>query len=901
MAENRKTSVLTKERSIARANSIKKGSIEYKIFLNLNKGDSFRGIVFVSFDIIDDQNIFLDFCGDKVDQLFINGDEQDLTSSEEAYESFHREGHIFIPQDTLRGDNQNTIEIHFSNRYYRDGNGLHSYVDVDGEQYVYIQSEPYWGNRVLPYFDQPDLKARFVFHALIPEDWKLVTSVIANSVQKWSECNNPSNGLFRNSIFREFKEAPLQGEYSYWRFPQSAILPTYLFSFAAGPFWSLDLEESKRFKNLPMTLYCRKTMVEFVEPQSHNVFEYNKRGVEYYEQTFGMDYMFTKLDTIVCPEYTIGAMEYPAAVTYSERLFPRGENSIEDITARGSTIMHELAHMWFGNAVSVQWWNETWLKESFADFCCYICAQDTAHLMGFETSPAMNRFLCRKCWGYEEDFQCTSHPIAAQIESTQEADGVFDGISYSKGAAVLKQLVFLIGFENFKKAMKVYFERFAWKNTELKDLLEVYQETLGDLAEQHPALDVIQWGKDWLETPGTNTLSLEWSPESTQGIITQTAARDMFPTLRYHKIRIGLFDQNAEVIRTVDVYINNTEKTEVELGDLSNVSAILLNYEDHDFAIIQIDSRSSEFFKQNYAKITDELTRTIIFKSYYDMVRSQAIPGSEICELTVAALVPSITNYSLNTIFLMVDPIMTNYMRQEERNHYCHLIFQKLLEINRTVEDKESDKATVIFEQLIGHSFHNDDIMQLYHFYMAFRNGMIKTKIGINTQWRLVSVIQNSTEIPQEERQRIFDELYAEDKTDTKIQYKIIIESKNSRGEQRLDIMRECLEEHLKFSFHHLQYRLMGLNSAGVPEAERAAVFKLYGQNIKELINNRSRSIGKSFIRCFSPRLDDLSEFYGHIVEASESSDIDQFTRKKMMQLRDDIELIQKSRAVQGN
>lgn len=899
MAENRQTCSLTQKEAIARATSIKKGSIDYKIFLNLNKGDSYKGLVFIAFEINDEENVFLDFCGDKVDKIFINGDLQDTTSSPEAYSNIHKDGHIYIPKGILRTDNQNIIEVHFSNRYFKDGNGLHTYTDVDGKQYLYIQSEPFWNNRVIPFFDQPNLKGKFTFHALIPEDWIIVTSVNPENVTNWKECHMPTNGLFGNSIFRDFKEAELPGEYNYWRFPQSAILPTYLFSFVCGPYYKIDSKEENRLNGLPAAIYCRESMAQFVEPQAHNIFEYNKRGIEYYEEAFGMDYMFTKIDTIICPEYTIGAMEYPGAVTYSERLCPRGPNSIEDISLRGKVIMHELAHMWFGDAVSIQWWNDTWLKESFADFACYICAHDQADKMGFETAPAMNSFLLRKCWGYQEDFQCTSHPIAAEVESTKAADGVFDGISYSKGAATLKQLVFLIGFDNFKKAMKVYFERFAWGNTELKDLLEVYKETLGELAKEHPALDVVQWGEDWLGTPGTNVIELQWTKDSSNGVIVQTAAREMFPKLRYHKIRIAFFNQEGQVIRTMDSYINNVAETEIDLGDLSEVAAILPNYEDHDFVIVKLDEVSRNYFKENLSKIEGELTRTIIIKSFYDMVRNHTIKASDLCDLCVGALVPSITNYSMNSIFFLIGTIMADYLKQEQRDHYNHIFFQKLMEINKTITDRKSDKASVVFEKLVSHAHSDEDIQQIYHIYQAYRLGFGNITPGVNDQWRMVRCIMNSTSIPLEERKRIFDELYEEDKTDTKIQWKLIIDSMLSRGEERMKILEECLEENLKFSYHHLQYRLMGLNCTSVPEEERAAVFKVYGGKIKELINNRSRSIGKSFLAYFFPRVDDLSGVLEQVRGVVQEGDVDEFTLKKLKQMVDDMEMIHASRNVE--
>jgi aminopeptidase N len=474
-----------------------------------------------------------------------------------------------------------------------------------------------------------------------------------------------------------------------------------LFSFVAGPYSKITLPEASRYNNIPMDIYCRESMFQFVEPEAHNFFEFHKRGIEYYEKSFGMAFMFEKSDIIVCPEYTIGAMENPGAITYSERLLPRGPNTVAELSRRGRVGMHELAHMWFGDAVSIKWWNDTWLKESFADYVSYQCAHDTRSIMGFETDNSMCNFLLRKCWGYEEDFQSTSHPIAAQITSTQGADGVFDGISYSKGAAVLKQLVFLIGEPNFHKAMKIYFERYAWGNTELKDLMDVFQESLGDLAKEHPALDIVRWNNDWLGTAGSNTIGLKWNKGESKGVFTQGVANANFPTLRYHKIKVAFFDEKAKVIRTEDYFVNNVESTEVDLGDTTGVSAILPNYEDHDFVIVNLDEVSRNFFGENINEIDDDLTRTIIQKSFFDMVRNQTITANEFMDLSVKVLTPKLGNEGLNATFYLLGEIIGHYALDADRAAYSAKIFDKLLEIVQ-VTCKKSDKYNVVTSQLIS-------------------------------------------------------------------------------------------------------------------------------------------------------------------------------------------------------
>lgn len=897
MGDARKVSNLTQSDAILRFASFD-SVISYNIFLELNKGENFSGIVMASFKIKDTANIFFDFCGDKITKLKVNGKQIDL-SDEAAYNQIVKDGHVFPPVDNLRTDVPNIVIFHFDNRYYTDGNGLHTYTDVDGKQYIYTQGEPYWINRILPIADQPDIKGKFSLSAILPEDWLLVTSVEASRKEPWATCNTPPNGLFGNEVFGTYRDKTYQGVYNFVQFPESAILPSYLFSFVAGPYSKIELPAEKRYRNIPMSIYCRESMHQFVEPQAHNFFEFHKKGIEYYEKAFGMDFMFQKSDIIVCPEYTIGAMENPGAITYSERLFPRGPNTLAQLSRRGRIGMHELAHMWFGDAVAIKWWNETWLKESFADFMAYQCAEDTAHLMDFQTDNSLMNFLLRKCWGYEEDFQSTSHPIAATIDSTQGADGVFDGISYSKGAAALQQLIFLIGTENFHKTMKVYFQKYAWGNTELKDLMAVFQEQLGDLASQHPALDIKKWSDDWLGTAGTNTIRLDWTKGQSKGVFTQGVANANFPTLRYHKIKVAFFDENSAVIRSQDYFINNEATTEVDLGDTSGVTAILPNYQDLDFILVILDEVSRTFLTENINKITHDLTRTIIQKSFFDMVRNQTITANEFLDITVNVITPELSNEGFNATFTLLGEIMGYYALDADRYAYSEKIFDKLLHVCQSITDKKSDKYSVVVSQLLNRATTDKQKDVLHNIYKSFRLGFSNLTLGIDAQWGIVSVLLGSGTISQEEKNRLFDELDALDKTDTKIQYKLIIESKNARGQERKAIWQSCTQENLGFSFHHLQYKLTGLNCPSVPAEERAETIAEYAANIAELINKRSRSVGKSFLAYFIPKHDDLETFVVSLRAAVATlKPEDKFALKAITQLLENVELYNKSRAL---
>ena len=276
--------------------------------------------------------------------------------------------------------------------------------------------------------------------------------------------------------------------------------------------------------------------------------EHHKLALKYFSEMFGLPFMFSKCDAIACPEFTIGGMEYPGSITYAEALFSRGTPNISTVSRAGRVAVHECAHMWFGDCVTSYWWNDTWLKESFADYMAYLACHDDASTLSFPIENSMITLLLRKNWGYSEDSKSTTHPIAAEIRSTEEADGVFDGISYAKGAGALKQLVFLVGKENFGKAMKIYFERRAWKNARLQDLIDIYQEVLNGEPESH--LDMQKWNRDWLGTAGTNIIEAVWSKDSSKIVFKQGFVLKEYPTLRFHKIKVSLFAEDGSILRS---------------------------------------------------------------------------------------------------------------------------------------------------------------------------------------------------------------------------------------------------------------------------------------------------------------------------------------------------------------
>jgi len=541
---------LTQKEASTRASSIRAG-VQYDCFFHFKKGEGYSGIMQVVFQLTDLEDIFLDYSGKTISELVVNG----VTIPEAPAKAFVS-GRITLPKDHLRVGHVNVATVVFQNNYFKDGNGLHSFTDVDGKQYLYTQSEPYWGNRVFPIFDQPDLKGNLTLHAAAPADWLIITSTDAflflpvfDDIGKQPHLNS-----FQREIMRHYPTLP--GD-NYWRFSPSLALSTYLYNIVCGPYRRIDLEEGKRYNNIPMAIYCRDSLFPFAEKEAHNIFEFHKQGIQRYDELFDLPYPFGKCDALFCPEFTVGAMEYPGAITYTEKLLPREPNTVSMVSLRGSVILHELAHMWFGNAVTMKWWNDLWLNESFADFVCYQNWADIRKKLDFETYDPWLQFMTRKGWGYKEDQESTTHPIAGDVVDTTVANNIFDGITYSKGASTMRQICALVGTERFFKAIGKYFRKFQYRNTELKDLLDVLQEELNSKQDEkekdkegpvHRAYDLVNWEYSWLRTAGLNTVKVEWTQKGGQWSMEKIPGSEKFFPAQLVLLALGFVSPDQSLL-----------------------------------------------------------------------------------------------------------------------------------------------------------------------------------------------------------------------------------------------------------------------------------------------------------------------------------------------------------------
>ncbi|MEO9256653.1 MAG: aminopeptidase N, partial [Tepidiformaceae bacterium] len=577
--------ILTQDEAEARSARI--SNCHYQLLIDLTRGsETYKGEVTIRFNATGKDDLFLDSRGKTIARLEVNN----TAVSEPTWTGFR----LTLPGNLLRNDN--TVYIQYENDYDHTGDGFHQFKDPeDGEEYLYSNFEPYEAHRLFPCFDQPDIKATYELTVTAPPEWEVV-----------------ANG-------RQLTEATASDGRRRIKFERTKPFSTYLFALIAGPYASVKSVH----KGIELGLFCRKSLLKHLD--SEEIFTVTKQGLDFYAEFFDYPYAFGKYDQIFVPEFNPGAMENVGAVTHNEYMVFRDPPTDAQRRGRADTILHEMAHMWFGDLVTMRWWNDLWLNESFATYMSYLCMERATRFdSGWQDFNASI-----KNWAYRQDQLVTTHPIAGQVADTDETFLNFDGITYGKGASVLKQLVAAIGMDGFREGMRQYFRTYAFSNATLAQFL-------GSL-ETGSGRELKEWSKLWLETPSLNTIGSEWQADGdriTSFTVTQSAPAE-YPTLRPHHLDLGLVrDENGRLQVTVLPLEVTGAETDVPAAEgLPRPSLVFPNYNDHGYAKVALDADSVAFVRANMERIDDRLLRQLLWSSLWNMVRDQQLKSTDFLAL----------------------------------------------------------------------------------------------------------------------------------------------------------------------------------------------------------------------------------------------------------------------------
>ncbi len=594
---------LTREEARQRARLLTVDSYEIDLDISgAREGGTFRSTTAVRFDCTEDGTAtFIDLIAPAVHKVVLNGEELDPSE-------VFADSRIALPS-LNQGANELTVVADCA--YTNTGEGLHRFVDpVDKETYLYSQFEVPDSRRVFAVFEQPDLKGTFQFTVRAPAGWTVVSN---------SPSPQPRDGV--------------------WRFEPTPPISSYITALVAGPYHAVHSDWQGEERTVPLGVYCRPSLAEHLDADA--IFEVTRQGFDWFQEKFDMPYPFAKYDQLFVPEFNAGAMENAGAVTIRDQYVFRSKVTDAAYEIRGETILHELAHMWFGDLVTMEWWNDLWLNESFATYTSIACQ---AAAPGSRWPKAWTTFAnTMKGWAYRQDQLPSTHPIMAEINDLEDVLVNFDGITYAKGASVLKQLVAYVGEDEFFAGVREYFKRHAWGNTRLADLLDALEETSGR--------DLKSWSAAWLETAGINVLRprIEVAEDGTLTSLTVCqeapalpAGAKGEPVLRPHRIAVGFYD-------LVDGRLTRSHRVELDVDGASTPvdipagtarpAVILLNDDDLSYAKVRLDDVSLATVRDHLGDFTESLPRALVWAAAWDMTRDGEMAARDYLGLVLSGIV----------------------------------------------------------------------------------------------------------------------------------------------------------------------------------------------------------------------------------------------------------------------
>ncbi len=567
-------------------------NVSYKLSVGLSASEpEYSGSVEIDFDLLNtDQALTIDFSEGTVLNVILNG---------KAIPVDYNKWFITIEPILLKAGRQHIV-IDYSHPYSKTGSGLYRFTDPEDQRvYIYSELEPYNANRIFPSFDQPNIKATYELKVEAPADWQVVSSI--------RETNISGKGGSRT-----------------WTFPPSAKFSTYIFSLHAGHYhiWEADAGD------IPMRLMARQSLAKYVDTDEW--FTITRQGLEFFQNYFDIKYPFRKYDQLIVPDFNWGAMEDVAAVTFSEDYIKRGSYTLDEKENIASVILHEMAHMWFGDLVTMEWWNGLWLNESFATYMSNLALTE-----GTAYTQAWHTFYSRtKLWAYDTDEQVTNHPIELPVDNTDSGFANFDGITYGKGASVLKQLSYLLGPEVFRRGVSQYLKHRAYQNSELHD----FTSALATAADR----DLQEWSRQWLYSKGTNSISAGYQCQNNRltGLHVSQQSAEASPELREHRLQLGFYtrDENEQMklMQASPVSISG-ENTELpEFAGMACADFVYPNHADWAFVKVQLPEKELALLRRNINGFEEPLMRSMLWRNLWEAVRDARLPLTDYADMVLA-------------------------------------------------------------------------------------------------------------------------------------------------------------------------------------------------------------------------------------------------------------------------
>jgi aminopeptidase N len=702
---------LTRDQAVERAALITVDS--YRISLDITDGSdsrgapgdrTFRSITTVVFDALAGADTVIDIAADKIRGATLNGRDLDISGYDES---------TGIP---LRGlADRNVVVVDADCRYSNSGEGLHRFVDqVDDETYLYTQFETADAKRMFACFDQPDLKARFDLRVLAPEHWKVISNGATESVE---------NGVHT--------------------FATTPLMSTYLVALVAGPYAEWKDSYTDEHGKIPLGIYCRASLAQHMDAE--RLFAETKQGFGFYHKNFGMPYAFGKYDQLFVPEFNAGAMENAGAVTFLEDYVFRSKVTRASYARRAETVLHEMAHMWFGDLVTMTWWDDLWLNESFATFASVLCLSEAT-----EFTEAWTTFAnVEKSWAYRQDQLPSTHPVAAEIPDLAAVEVNFDGITYAKGASVLKQLVAYVGLGQFLAGLRDYFRVHAFGNATFDDLLAALEQASGR--------DLSNWGQQWLKTTGLNTLRPDFDVDAdgnfTRFAVTQDGAAPGAGETRVHRLAVGIYDDDraGKLVRVhrEELDVEGPETKVPALVGVSRGKLILVNDDDLTYCSLRLDAESLRTALERIADIAEPLPRTLAWSAAWEMTREAELRARDFVALVLGGVHAETEVGVAQGLLLQAQTALASYAEPGwAHEHGWPQFADRLLELARAAQPG-SDHQLAYVNTLCSSVLSTRHVVTLADLldHDPADRGLSGLEIDTDLRWRIVTALATAGDI----------------------------------------------------------------------------------------------------------------------------------------------------------
>ena len=745
--------ILTREAAETRSTLVSNTSYTLELTLKEHAAE-YRGRCSVAFDYRHGGTdpLKLDFITKQIHSVTLNG--------KETEEYLKGDFAIYLNEDHLT-EGRNTLEISYTSLFDNTGSGFHKFHDPeDSAEYMHTDFEPYDAHCLFPCFDQPDIKASYQLTVNGPSKW----TYIHNTLPEHTQTNDDEVTI---------------------AFKRTALFSTYLFALVVGPYTRWE----ERYNQIPLGIYCRKSLSKHMDPD--NIFAITKEAMATLVDYFDYPYPYDKYDQVFVPEFNFGAMENVGCVTFSEHYIFRNKKLYSEHLNRANTITHEMVHMWFGDLVTMKWWNDLWLNESFADYLSYF-----AMSKGKLFSDALEHMYARKEWAYQQDQYSTTHPIASSARDTIEAFSNFDGISYSKGASVLRQLQYFIGDEAFRAAIGHYFKRFAEKNTTLDDFLAIMTETSGT--------DILAWSRQWLETTGVNTL-LSRIDNGKLMIEQQGSAKNNI--IRQHALEFTGYrlDGNTLVEHETQKIIIDGKTAEAQLKP--DTAFVILNTHDHDYVKVFYSENDITIARKSLQTIEDPFARRLLWGSLWQMVRDNAFAPTEFIEMGIELGMNEKDLSILNShIIAKIKAIVSVYLTDDNRTIWMPRLNTMARE--HLARSGNSEQEQIIWFGLLHETALLPDELDYLHALVTGTESIASLEIDQEKRW---NIIAHLVALDHSEAEPLFSREKELDKSDLGQKKAFMVEASRPQSEVKETCWKAFTEQSSR-STDYLRYGMKGFH-----------------------------------------------------------------------------------------